>query len=183
MIILGEWLAKRTEEDGDCLLWTRAMNSGGVPVATIELKLVNVRRWLLVQQGKRLRPGDKVVPTCRNPRCLSHLKVMSPSEVNEWIVAGGGRRTAAALASSRRNRELSTVVGSMDMARRIRALRAEGLTYKAIGIETGVPWRRCYDICMGKSWVEHAPASSIFTLAASMALASAVGKPAQACRL
>jgi hypothetical protein len=162
MLNLESWLEKRTQEDGDCLLWTRAMNSGGGPVATIELKHTNVRRWLMAQRGVHVPEGYKVVPICRNPRCLSHLVVMSPREMNLWIAAGGGRRTVAALAAARKNRERSTVVGSMENARRVRALRSGGLTYKQIAAETGVPWRRCYDICAGRTWVEHAAGSSVF---------------------
>lgn len=156
------WLEARTREDGDCLLWTRAANSTGCPVATIDLRHTNVRRWLLAQRGVRVPDGYKVVPECRNVLCLSHLVVMSPRQMNLWIAAGGGRRTAACLAAARANRDRSTVVGSMAAARRVRALRAEGLTYKQIEGETGVPWRRCYDICSGKTWVEHAPGSSVF---------------------
>lgn len=160
------WLAARTREDGDCLLWTLAIGGSGIPTAGIKPKrTVNVRRLYVESKGIVLSPTDVVMPSCRNPRCLSHAVVVNRSEVNRIAALTNGPRSVESLAAGReRSRARATAVRSMEVARRIRALRAAGRTYAEIESETGVSWRRCYDVCANRAWKEHAPGASVFCM-------------------
>lgn len=163
---LVAFVEQRCAWDGDCLLWPGAMSGGvGAPVTTDKQRLsVNIRRRYFVALGRKLTDSLLVVPTCRNPRCLSHLAAMTRSELNLLSATHGGRSTTAVRVAMRRaGRSRSSSVGSMEVARRIRALRAEGLTYEAISAATGVPPSRCFDVCAGRAWVETLPGASVFT--------------------
>lgn len=82
MILTLENLHEYTTEDGDCLLWNRFLNSCGVPTywSSERGNMASVRVRVVTLQGLRVRKGQKIRPTCGNPRCLSHLKVMTQGE-------------------------------------------------------------------------------------------------------
>lgn len=161
----SEWLAARTDEDGDCLIWNRCCTNQGMPVATLDGKTTNVRRWLLVQQGRPAKDGQRVTATCGNKLCMAHLKAVSPREVNLIITRRGGRNSPKAAKTNRDvKRAASTVVKTMEVARRIRALRAQGMLYREISALTGVPVSRCCDVANNKAWREHLPNASVFNM-------------------
>lgn len=167
-----DWVEARCIEEGGCLIWqysTGGGSKGGAPITTMMIdgkrKSVNVRREYFVAKGKTLDSGTVLVPTCRDKRCLSHLQAMTRSELNVFSASLGGRKTPAVRAAMRRiGRAKSTVIGSMEVARKIRALRAEGKTYQQISEETGVPLPRCFDVCANRGWVETATGASVFTM-------------------
>ena len=164
------WVEARCDQDTYCRLWQFSVSggaNGGAPVTTMLIdgkrKSLNVRREYFIAQGRKLPRGWVLVPTCRNPRCLEHLQAMTRSKLNALSAFHGGRQTPAVRAAMcRAGRAKSTVVGSMEVARKIRALRAEGKTYKAISEATGVPLRRCFDVCSGRTWSETLTGTSVF---------------------
>lgn len=66
-----ERVLSRCVEEGDCLLWTGAMNNGSSPVMWIGNKVVAVRRVMWVEMGKTLTPGRHVCAKCGNPTCIA----------------------------------------------------------------------------------------------------------------
>jgi hypothetical protein len=78
-----------------CLLWQRAVNSKGAPVAVIDGRTRLVRRVLFEREHGPIAPGIVLVSTCGVKRCveLSHLQ---PTAVEVARRRPRPRRPAAA---------------------------------------------------------------------------------------
>lgn len=149
------FLAPRTEQLGDCLLWTKATNSAGAPVASIEgVRARAVRRWV----WECFHPGyvlgvRRIVPICGDSLCLEpgHQASRSPSDVNKMIAARGGFSTVARRVACRRSgRALSPL--TIDDVRAIRARRAGGEKLASITADYPVDLSAIARICRGESW-------------------------------
>ncbi len=153
------FLLPRCDEDAGCLMWRRAVNSGGAPVASIAgVRSRPVRRWVWAcVHGSD--PGElRVVPSCGHARCLSPgcLVAVVPGMVNAAIADRGGMRTPARRAACRRaGRTLSPL--SLADVRAIRARRAAGEKLAAIADDYRVHLSAVSRICRGESW--HDPAN------------------------
>lgn len=69
-----ERLKPHYTEIGDCWEWHGALQGGAVPCLKYkddqgQWKLVAVRRWIAIQQGKKVK-GRLATTTCDNPRCV-----------------------------------------------------------------------------------------------------------------
>lgn len=80
-------IESRTEEEGDCLLWTGAHSRGQgsnrpQPAIWIDGKTMPLRRLAYVAYGKELFAHWRVSTTCGNDSCLckAHLKRKTHSE-------------------------------------------------------------------------------------------------------
>lgn len=159
------WLEQRVRADEDCLLWVMAVNGAGTPVASVDgLRARNVRRWLYEQLVGPLDAQEKVLPKCRNRRCLArqHFAVLVPAQVNALISAEGGYNTPArVLAQQRVGRSCSP--NTMADAERARQLRAEGKVLREIAEATGMSLSVTSRVCRGERWSSVAPAASVFT--------------------
>lgn len=73
-------LAEKTEEDGDCLIWTgRASKKvGGQP----KHGSLIMRRAVWAATRGPLEPGDLITVTCENSLCLCHLAKTNKSEIS-----------------------------------------------------------------------------------------------------
>lgn len=159
---VADWLAPRTVEEGDCLLWTRSANSERIPCAGVDGRpWVNVRRWVWARTKSAIPAGSVVVPTCRNPRCLSHLSLMTKKQARKFLAESGAWATAAVTAANTRTAQKLRVYTD-DQVAECKRLRADGLTLHAIQAKTGVPWRVAGTYCRGLSRRGMAPNASVF---------------------
>lgn len=154
---LREWLMERTEEDGDCWLWRRSLNSGGVPVATVNgMKSKTVRSLVFALQG-----GDStglcVIPLrCSDPLCVrpEHQVAVTRAQCNAWLGELGRfstvrSRTVHAEAGRKRSRL------TMADAKAIRAMRARDMTLAQIAEHWPVSTGTISKICRGERWRDY----------------------------
>ena len=152
-----EYLTQRSDEIGECLVWTGATNSAGHPVASIGgRRAIPVRRWAW-EAWHGIEAGElRVVTQCGTLRCVHPAcsLAMTVTGVNRRIAARGGMSTPAArMARTRNGRKQSPL--TMDDARAIRALRDEGKTLAAIAQAYPVSVDTIGRICRGMRWVDH----------------------------
>lgn len=120
------WIKARCREDGDCWLWTMAVNDSGNPRYSTHVDgqptSLQPRRiaWQLGNPGKSLGSG-LVGTTCRNPRCLNpeHLVKRTKGEVISLMSMNPATR-AKKIAAAVRRRGHSTKL-DMEKARYIRS--------------------------------------------------------------
>lgn len=161
------FLAPRCDEEGSCLIWRRAVNSGGSPVASIDGKSSrSVRRWVWSCVHGEDPGGLLVIPACGHPRCLAPgcLVAVAPGMVNTAIAERGGMRTPARRAACRRSGRMVSRLKLADV-RVIRARRAAGETLATIARYYGVSISAISRICRGESW--HDPANPFTGLMAA----------------
>jgi hypothetical protein len=160
-----DWLLERVRQEGSCLIWTCALNNQGLPVASVDgVRARNVRRWLFEELEGDLNPGMKLVPTCRNGRCLSmkHCAELLPAQLSELLGIEGRLSTPARRAACRRVSRAASP-NSMEQAKHARSLRAAGAKLREISAATGLTISNASKICTGKAWVDTAPGASVFT--------------------
>lgn len=163
------WLEARAKRDEDtgCLLWLRAVNGEGLPVASVDgVRARNVRRWMLEQLGDPVAPGMRVVPKCRASTCVepSHMRQLLPGQVNTLMVAEGRFQTPARFAASQKGGRTSSG-RTPEVADQVRAMRAQGMTLQAIACAANMSISAASRICRGETWKTHAPAASVFSWA------------------
>jgi hypothetical protein len=146
---------RRCEEDGDCLIWTGAVNSCGAPVITFTNDLgkkptVQMRRKVWeARTGKKIPKGRYVTYTCNNPRCLEHLELTTRAEITSryWTRPDSRARLTAAATRGGRARAKA----SMEMAREI---RASNETLKQVSQRFGISVALASMIRRGERWKE-----------------------------
>ncbi len=160
------WFAARTEWDGDCLLWTGTLIGNKAPHTHVFRQSVQVRKFYFEWKHKRVvEDGYRMVCVCSNPRCLVHAEPMHErGEYQRWLAASGRMHTPKA-AAQRKRAGMANAVHSMETARLVRQLRAEGLSYGQIEKRTGMGKALVQRVCVGKAWREHFSQASVFTLA------------------
>lgn len=157
--IVKAYLGPRTVEEGACLLWQRALNGAGVPVASIDgVRSRPVRRWIYeALHGPAC--SLRVVPTCGNSLCVApaHVDAVTPGMVNLMIADRGNMRTPAVRRARRENGRRRSKITMQD-AREIRRLRwQDGLTLtkiKALGYPIAL--ETISRICRGETWPDDA---------------------------
>lgn len=122
------YIAARTVEDGDCLLWTRGC-ANGHPSARIDGKEQLVRRVLQEQASGPISPGKVLRVTCGNTKCLSrdHWTITTHRRIALDCSAKGlmgGQLRAAKIAAAKRFGPQAKI--TQDDARAIRASDLSG---------------------------------------------------------
>lgn len=71
----GAYLMKvirsRCTEEGNCLIWPGAMNSGRSPALTFKGKNVQIRRFMWNHMGKKFSTGKAIKVRCQQLRCVA----------------------------------------------------------------------------------------------------------------
>jgi hypothetical protein len=162
------WLEARVR-DGEhgCLIWTMSINGAGHPIASVEGKRSRaVRPWLFGKLVRQPDPGMRLVPTCRDLRCLNvrqHCAELLPGQVNELLVAEGRWNTPKRLAANVRNGLLCSNY-SEDQIAAARRLRNEGQVLKKIAESTGIHLSTVSRVCRGERRRDQVvPGSSVFS--------------------
>lgn len=161
------WLEARAHRDADtgCLVWRGAVNSDGHPVASVDgVRARAVRRWLYEQLAEPIEGDMKVVPKCRNLRCLEHThqRLLLPGQVNALIAAEGRFSTPARLAANQKAAHARSKFGP-ECAELARQLRAQDLTLREISEATGLSRSMASRICRGEAWRPTLQAASVFS--------------------
>ena len=76
-----ESLLARTEEEGECLLWTGWMAGKSAPYVYDGEKMVSVRKMICHLQGRELT-GDYFGCSCGNDRCINPEHITQRSKTN-----------------------------------------------------------------------------------------------------
>lgn len=158
------WLEARARQEDGCLVWTMAINSNGHPVASVDgVRARNVRRWLHEQLVGPIDVPLKLVPTCRNLRCVErrHFALLLPGQVNDLLVAEGRYDTPARLAASQKAGRTNSR-NTMADARRAREMRADGATLSEISVAVGFSVSVASRVCRGEVWRQVSRAASAF---------------------
>lgn len=154
------------EQDGDCLLWRQGTTGQGYPCALINgRRSVNVRRWVLEQTGVDLR-GRRVMTLCQRKLCLNpeHLRAMTRAASQQWLVRTGVMSTPAVCATRTATaRARAATKLSMEAARSMRAMRADGASIGIIAAKFDVSPDTAWKVVTNKSWRECAPNASAFS--------------------
>lgn len=153
-----KYLKVRTIEEGGCWIWQLACTGAGHPVASIGgRRALSVRRWAWEQWHGREAGDRRIVPTCRNPKCVNpqHAQAMTPGDVNRWLAANGRMSTAAVRISRARNAQKRSPLTIEDV-RAIRARRAAGETLEQIRSDYPVSLDAIGRICRCRTWIDHA---------------------------
>lgn len=158
------WLAPHVVEEGECLLWTRGVNSSGTPTYRIEgVPGVTVRRWVYERTQGPIAPGMEIIPMCRNQRCLSEKCLQQGTRGDRVRIdsqRGSYSRTSARAASTAARRARSSV--TIEMAREARRLRGAGFSLREVAQQVGLDYWATCRICRGETWQEAANGASVF---------------------
>lgn len=152
------YLAPRTIEEGDCLLWTRSTGADGTPMASFGGSGFPVRRWIWMQLHPDSPIGTRrAVAKCGNLRCVipHHVVARSPSEFTQGHVDRGAYNRAAiraAITAARRLRSDLTI----ERVREMRAKRSGGALVRELATEYGVSESAVSAICTQRAWKDHA---------------------------
>jgi hypothetical protein len=151
------WLEKKSEWDGDCLIWKGAVSSGPIlPIARIGgSKSQSVKRAMLKLKGLDMK-GKFAVSSCGNPRCVAeeHVQAMTrgATQVFHWEVTGRAK-TAKVLAARARTAQEKSTLCHADIAT-IRTLRSQGTLLREIRDDhfPSVSISTISRICLMQSW-------------------------------
>lgn len=175
-------IAARSAEVGECVEWLGKMGRGSAkskntPIipTRIDGKSVNlvVARLVWAAENGPIPAGKLIYRACCNNLCIAgaHLKCGTLADVKRVRckagLTGHSPSTIAALTKGARNRV--NVVNTIEKARAVRQLVAEGLHDDQIAEQTGVRRSMVSDIRRGKAWQEQCAGASVFSFARSLA--------------
>jgi hypothetical protein len=158
------WLDERTEKAGAHALWQLAMTRDGKPRTTVfQEKALNIRRMVFsALHGRNIKPGHQIVPVCGDPACMSCLREMTQAgRIGLQFEQGKYGTTTAQAKRVATNRAKASF--SLERARELRAMRAQGLTYEVIAGRMGISLSGAQKIGAGELWRETAPNASVFS--------------------
>jgi hypothetical protein len=177
MMSFAAEIAALTIEVGDCLEWQGKMGRGSsaMPNAPqigkrVDGKSVNllVTRLVWTAAHGPIPDGKKVYRTCCNNYCvaLPHLALGTLADVKKARRAAGmtAHSPSALAALTKGARARSTTKNSIEKAREVRDLVAEGLHDSVISERTGVSRTVVSDIRLGRAWQEQCTGASVFNL-------------------
>ncbi len=163
-VAVGEFLTPRCIDDGGCLIWDRAVNTSGNPVASIAgVRSTPVRRWVWSQEHGNLREGLRVIPSCGRLRCVAPgcLRAVTPTAVNQAIAARGGFATPAFRKARRDAGRAQSTVTLADVRDMRRRRFVDNETLASIAADYPISLSRVSVICRGEAWPD--PAGNPFS--------------------
>ena len=147
-----EAILERTEEFGDCLIWTGPYSSVGVPVCFVDGTRLPVRRVLLELAGRKV-PGRMVLGVkCGDPRCVceDHTAVRSRTDHLRHMT-----RVAIEQPTHTVNRTLARRARSKLTMQAAETIRAMDGTLEQIGRAFDVSTQTVHRIKNNKAWVSN----------------------------
>lgn len=146
-----EYIMTRCEEDCDCLVWKGNTKPSGSPVANERVDgknyQVQIRRQMWTLTRGPIPEGRFVTNACTNPRCLAHLKLITPAERNRRLWKRPDIRSKIVASMTRNARQSAKI--DMEKARYIRSSNA---TLKSLSIELGISHQLVSQIRRGTRW-------------------------------
>lgn len=161
-------------EEGDCLMWQGPMGSGqrnkSQPVVrqySAEKRYgerLAVRRLLWEAEHGPIPPGQIIYCTCGAHRCCGHLAIGKRGAAHTCRAKLGlAVKTPAARAGAARGaRKGANAKYSMEQARVVRELAAEGIPIPLICWAADVSESAASDMRSGRSWREQLGPASVF---------------------
>lgn len=74
-------IREQSQQRGDCLIWMGYVDRNDCPRIQIDRSGWMVRRFMLWEELFGNPFPLKIINTCGNPRCLTHLKAVTPREI------------------------------------------------------------------------------------------------------
>lgn len=148
------FIASRTEQEGDCLVWTGALDSYGAPVLRIapERKMHSVRRVMAALAGMDIE-GKFVSTKCDCQLCITHLVVLTRKKLQQRTA----KRNPYAQ-SITRNKKISdkarTRLAKLTLEQ-VQEMRASGLASRPAAERYGVAQSTASDILSHRTWREY----------------------------
>ena len=151
---LRSLIAARSEADGECIVWTGAKDTYGVPIMRLtgHRKLLYVRRVIAILDGVDIT-GKLMMQTCECPGCIKHFKPVTrkalqihTAKVNPYAQSVTRNKKIADKARKR----LSLLTPSV-----VREMRSSGLSSRAAARKYGVCQSAASDILSHRSWREY----------------------------
>lgn len=146
-----------------CWEWEGKRNGGGYGYfydpQTKKIELAHRRAWEI--ENGPIPAGASILHSCDNPACCNpaHLRTGTAKE-NAQDTKDHGR--AEPWYRSRNVGEAHPLARlTAQDVEGIKAMRAAGATYKAIGQRFGISLQQAQKICTGKTWVKHGPRSAV----------------------
>lgn len=148
------FIATRTEQEGECLIWTGAVDSHGTPVLRVapDRRMHSVRRVMAALAGMDIE-GKLVTTKCDCQNCIAHLAVLTRKKLQQRTA----QRNPYAK-SITRNKKIS------DKARerlakltlqQVREMRASGLASRPAAERYGIAQSTASDILSHRTWREY----------------------------
>lgn len=160
---LAEGLEK-AQEVGNCLEWQGSMDHGKTPVIKTRMEKggrevvvnITVPKYIWERKNGPLPTGMIAYRTCCNNACVEecHIKAGTRSDLMAARKKAGLTRHSRATVISQTvaARSRANTVYSIEVARQVRELRAEGLLHKQIAARTNVNENMVREICSGRAW-------------------------------
>ena len=147
-----ESLLARTEEEGDCRLWT-GYRANGVPQVYREGRMVPVRRVLLTLAGKNCSGAAFVPCVCGNARCVAPKHIVQRTMEHHIQAMARAVNTGAVkqirIAKLTQTQRASSRIGSAAVAREIAVSAESG---PVLAERHGVSRSTINNIKRGRSW-------------------------------
>ena len=172
------FIAARTVEVGDCLEWQGKMGRGSAKFPNTPIiptrrddKSMNLVVARLVWEAEHgpIPAGKLIYRACCNNYCVesAHLKCGTLADVKRARRAAGltGHSPATIAAMTKGARSRAGIKNSVEKARAVRDLFAQGLHDNQIAEQTGVSRSVVSDIRRGRAWQEQCAGASVFNLA------------------
>lgn len=148
---IREFMSTRTEVEGDCIIWTGAFDSFGIPMLRIapDRRLHSVRRVVAALDGKEIK-GRLVSVNCGCDQCIKHVTVLSRKQLQQRTARINGYTK-----SITRNKKIS------DNARKrlakltleqVQEMRASGMTSRQAAERYGVTQSTASDALSYRTW-------------------------------
>lgn len=137
----------RTEEWGDCILWTGYCSKKNQPKFRAQM----VRRMVWEANNGPIPDGMLVSTRCNNPKCVSCLKLTTKAAITRKAMANPATKLKRRASGARFARPVLGKI-TMEIAREIRLSEKTG---KEWAKELGVSKALVSHVRCGRSWVEH----------------------------
>lgn len=148
------FISTRTEQDGECIVWTGAVDSHGTPVLRVapDRRMHSARRVMAALAGMDIA-GKLVVTKCDCPLCIKHLAVLTRKKLQQRTA----KRNPYAK-SVTRNKKISDKARER-MAKltisQVREMRASGLASRPAAERYGIAQSTASDILSHRTWREY----------------------------
>ena len=143
-------------QDGDCLLWTGAVNDAGVPQMRLPgtREVFSVRRLLLTAMGQDIA-GRIASTKCGHQLCMAekHVTPMTRKQLQKRSAKkfASSLLRSARLATARRR----TAKLTLEDAHELRRLRADGVSTREAAERFGVAQSTAAKAMRGESWRDY----------------------------
>lgn len=179
-IEIAALIATNSIEVGDCVEWQGYMGTGSAALPNTPIipthvdgkrKNIIVARYEWAEVNGPIPDGKMIYRKCCNNYCIArdHLKVGTLTDVKRVRKAAGhtAHSPATKATMTRLARSRASNVNTIEDARAVRSLVADGASDEQIAEQTSVSIRMVAEIRRGTAWREQCHGASVFNLGSS----------------